>query len=78
MTGTIFAWTGIGKPVIELIDALDRPVAVACIPIVVATVIAICTLVNVISSLVDPRVRAGGRCARSSPATGCWPAPNGA
>ena len=59
VTETIFAWPGIGKLIIDSINALDRPVVVAYILVVVAMFIAINTLVDILYSVLDPRVRAG-------------------
>ena len=57
VTETIFAWPGVGKLIIDSINALDRPVVVAYILVIVAMFIAINFLVDVLYSLLDPRIR---------------------
>lgn len=57
VTETIFAWPGIGKLIIDSINALDRPVVVTYILFIVAMFIVINLVVDVLYSLIDPRVR---------------------
>ena len=57
VTETVFAWPGVGRLVVSAINLLDRPVIVAYMLIVVTLFITINFLVDVIYSLVDPRVR---------------------
>jgi peptide/nickel transport system permease protein len=57
VTETIFAWPGIGKLIIDSINALDRPVIVSYIMIVVAMFIVINLVVDLLYSLLDPRIR---------------------
>ena len=57
VTETIFAWPGIGKLIIDSINALDRPIIVSYILIVVAMFIVINLLVDLAYSLLDPRIR---------------------
>ncbi len=57
VTESIFAWPGMGKLIIDSINLLDRPVVVAYLLITVFLVIAINLAVDVIYSLLDPRVR---------------------
>ncbi|WP_444668000.1 ABC transporter permease [Cereibacter changlensis] len=57
VTETIFAWPGVGKLIIDSINALDRPVVVAYILVIVAMFIAINFLVDLLYSLLDPRIR---------------------
>jgi len=59
VTETIFAWPGMGKLLIGSIQSLDRPVIVAYLMIVVLLFVAINLVVDVIYSLLDPRVRLG-------------------
>lgn len=59
VTETIFAWPGIGKLLIDSIMRLDRPVVVAYLLSIVALFIVINFVVDVLYSLVDPRVRLG-------------------
>ncbi|WP_037086446.1 ABC transporter permease [Neorhizobium vignae] len=60
VTETIFAWPGIGKLLIDSIMRLDRPVVVAYLLVIVSLFIFINFVVDVLYSLVDPRVRLGG------------------
>jgi peptide/nickel transport system permease protein len=57
VTETIFAWPGIGKLIIDSINALDRPIIVSYIMIVVAMFIVINLVVDILYSLLDPRIR---------------------
>jgi peptide/nickel transport system permease protein len=57
VTETIFAWPGIGKLLIDSILHLDRPVVVAYLLIVVSIFIVINLVVDILYSLLDPRVR---------------------
>ncbi|WCM91948.1 ABC transporter permease [Acidovorax sp. NCPPB 2350] len=59
VTETIFAWPGVGKLIIDSIMKLDRPVVVAYLLIVVAMFIALNLLVDILYSILDPRVRVG-------------------
>ena len=60
VTETVFAWPGMGKLLIDSIYRLDRPVIVAYLMIVVVMFVAINFLVDVIYTLLDPRVRLAG------------------
>jgi peptide/nickel transport system permease protein len=57
VTESIFAWPGMGKLVIDSIFQLDRPVVVAYLMITVAMFIVINLVVDVLYSVLDPRVR---------------------
>jgi peptide/nickel transport system permease protein len=57
VTESIFAWPGMGKLVIDSIFKLDRPVVVAYLMITVLMFIGINLLVDILYSLLDPRVR---------------------
>ncbi|MBF0276910.1 MAG: ABC transporter permease [SAR324 cluster bacterium] len=57
VTETIFAWPGMGKLLIDSINVLDRPVIVAWLMIVVLLFISINLLVDIIYSVLDPRIR---------------------
>jgi len=58
VTETIFAWPGVGKLIIDSINALDRPVVVAYILVIVTMFIIINLLVDLMYSALDPRTRA--------------------
>ncbi|MGI9424975.1 MAG: ABC transporter permease [Hyphomicrobiaceae bacterium] len=57
VTETIFAWPGMGKLLIDSILQLDRPVIVAYLIIIVLVFIIINLVVDIIYTLLDPRVR---------------------
>jgi peptide/nickel transport system permease protein len=59
VTETIFAWPGMGKLLIDSISRLDRPVVVAYLLVVVTLFIVINFIVDVLYSLLDPRIRLG-------------------
>lgn len=59
VTETIFAWPGIGKLLIGSIQSLDRPVIVAYLIMIVLMFVIINLIVDIIYSLLDPRVRLG-------------------
>jgi len=59
VTESIFAWPGTGKLLIDSINQLDRPVIVAYLLVIVTIFIAVNFLVDVVYSLLDPRVRLG-------------------
>jgi peptide/nickel transport system permease protein len=57
VTETIFAWPGMGKLLINAILQLDRPVVVAYLMVMVLFFVVINLLVDVLYSILDPRVR---------------------
>jgi peptide/nickel transport system permease protein len=57
VTETVFAWPGIGKLLIDSIGLLDRPVVVAYLLLTVTLFILINFVVDVLYSVLDPRVR---------------------
>jgi peptide/nickel transport system permease protein len=57
VTETIFAWPGMGKLLIDAIEVLDRPLIVAYLILVVLMFVIINLVVDIIYSLLDPRVR---------------------
>lgn len=57
VTETIFAWPGIGKLIIDSIFVLDRPVIVAYLIVIVLMFITINLIVDILYSVLDPRVR---------------------
>jgi peptide/nickel transport system permease protein len=59
VTETIFAWPGMGKLLIDSIQQLDRPVIVAYLIIIVLFFVLINLLVDILYSILDPRVRLG-------------------
>ncbi len=59
VTETVFAWPGMGKLLIESIQQLDRPVIVAYLMMIVFLFVVINLIVDVLYSVLDPRVRLG-------------------
>ena len=57
VTETVFAWPGMGKLLIDSIQLLDRPVVVAYLLITVLMFIVINLVVDILYSILDPRVR---------------------
>ncbi|MCC6007818.1 MAG: ABC transporter permease [Rhodobacteraceae bacterium] len=57
VTETIFAWPGMGKLIIDSVYRLDRPVIVAYLLVVVAMFIVINLVVDILYSIIDPRIR---------------------
>ena len=60
VTETIFAWPGMGKLIIDSIYNLDRPVIVAYLMIIVTFFVFLNLFVDILYSLLDPRVRVKG------------------
>ena len=60
VTESIFAWPGMGKLLIDSINALDRPVVVAYLCLTVALFVFINLVVDLLYALLDPRVRLAG------------------
>ena len=59
ITESIFAWPGTGKLLIDSINQLDRPVIVAYLMVIVTIFITINFVVDILYSVLDPRVRLG-------------------
>jgi len=59
VTESVFSWPGMGKLLIDSINVLDRPVIVAYLCIIVALFTAINLAVDIVYSMLDPRVRLG-------------------
>ena len=57
VTETVFAWPGMGKLLIDSILRLDRPVVVAYLIITVLLFVVINLVVDIMYSVLDPRVR---------------------
>ena len=60
VTESIFAWPGMGKLLIESINLLDRPVVVAYLLTIVSLFVLINLAVDIVYSLLDPRIRLQG------------------
>jgi peptide/nickel transport system permease protein len=63
VTETIFAWPGMGRLLINAIQTLDRPVIVAHLIIIVLMFVLINLVVDVLYTVLDPRVRLGAKSA---------------
>jgi peptide/nickel transport system permease protein len=50
-----------GKLIIDSINVLDRPIIVAYLMLIVALFVTINLIVDIIYTLLDPRVRVGGQ-----------------
>jgi len=57
VTESVFAWPGMGKLVIDAINILDRPIIVAYVMVVVLMFTVINLVVDVLYTVIDPRVR---------------------
>jgi len=57
VTESIFAWPGAGKLILDSINALDRPVIVAYMMVIVCLFVTINLIVDVLYKVLDPRVR---------------------
>ena len=60
VTETVFAWPGMGKLIIDSIYNLDRPVIVAYLLIIVTFFVFLNLVVDILYSVLDPRVRVKG------------------
>ena len=61
VTETIFSWPGMGRLIISSIGVLDRPVIVAYLMMTVLMFVVINLVVDILYSILDPRVRLGQR-----------------
>ena len=61
VTESVFAWPGMGKLIIDSINVLDRPVIVAYLMMIVLLFVTINLVVDLLYSLLDPRVRLEGK-----------------
>lgn len=61
VTESIFAWPGMGKLIIDSINVLDRPIMVAYLMMIVLVFVCINLVVDLIYTLLDPRVRLGAK-----------------
>jgi len=57
VTETIFSWPGIGRLAVQAISARDYPLLQGCILLIAVSYVAVNFLTDVVSALVDPRVR---------------------
>lgn len=57
VTETVFAWPGMGKLIIDAVYNLDRPIVVAYLMIIVLIFVTLNLIVDIMYSILDPRVR---------------------
>jgi peptide/nickel transport system permease protein len=57
VTESVFAWPGMGKLIIDSINVLDRPVIVAYLMMIVLLFVTINLVVDLLYTVLDPRVR---------------------
>jgi peptide/nickel transport system permease protein len=57
VTESVFAWPGMGKLIIDSINVLDRPIIVAYLMLIVLMFVGINLVVDVVYTVLDPRVR---------------------
>ncbi len=57
VTESIFSWPGMGKLIIDSINVLDRPIIVAYLMMIVVVFVTINLVVDLIYTVLDPRVR---------------------
>ncbi|CUI29205.1 ABC transporter permease [Achromobacter xylosoxidans] len=57
ITESIFAWPGAGKLILDSLNALDRPVIVAYLIVVVCLFVTLNLIVDILYKVLDPRVR---------------------
>lgn len=57
VTENIFAWPGAGKLILDSINALDRPVVVSYLMVVVTLFVTINLVVDILYRVLDPRIR---------------------
>lgn len=63
VTETVFSWPGMGKLLIDSILLLDRPVVVAYLVVIVVFFVMLNLVVDLLYSVLDPRVRLESRAA---------------
>jgi peptide/nickel transport system permease protein len=61
VTESVFSWPGMGKLLIDSIINLDRPVVVAYLLLIVFFLVMLNLVVDIIYTVLDPRVRLDGR-----------------
>ena len=57
ITETIFAWPGLGRLVVEAIDARDYPLVQGCVLAIGVTYVAVNTATDLLQRAIDPRLR---------------------
>ena len=57
MTETVFGWPGVGRLIVQAIETKDFPVVQAGVAIVATIFVAVNLLVDLLYTLIDPRIR---------------------
>ncbi len=57
ITETVFAWPGVGRLFLDLLDARDYPVLLSMLVIAAAFVIAANLIADILYAVIDPRIR---------------------
>ncbi|HJQ83872.1 MAG TPA: nickel ABC transporter permease [Candidatus Binatia bacterium] len=57
VTETIFAWPGLGRLVVQAIDARDYPLVQGCVLVIAATYVALNAAADLLHRALDPRLR---------------------
>ena len=57
VTETIFSWPGVGRLIVQAMEAKDFPVVQAGVLVIATTFVVINILVDLIYGLLDPRIR---------------------
>jgi peptide/nickel transport system permease protein len=60
VTETVFSWPGAGKLILDSINALDRPVILSYLIVVVCMFVSLNLFVDILYKFLDPRVRLEG------------------
>lgn len=61
ITETIFAWPGIGRLVLEAIQARDYPLVEGCVLVIAVTYVAVNLTMDLAYQRIDPRIRFGSK-----------------
>jgi peptide/nickel transport system permease protein len=57
ITETVFAWPGLGRLVVQAIDARDYPLVQGCILVIGVSYVAVNTATDLLHGVIDPRLR---------------------
>jgi len=56
ITETIFAWPGLGRLVVQAIDARDYPLVQGCVLAIAASYVVVNTATDLLQRAIDPRI----------------------
>jgi ABC-type dipeptide/oligopeptide/nickel transport system permease component len=57
ITETIFSWPGIGRLLIQAIDARDYPLVQGCVLVIALSTVAVNLATDILCARLDPRIR---------------------